>query len=255
MGFVYKISSLVNPSRVYIGSTCNFDKRTYEHIYRLKKGTHHAIKLQRHFNKYGINDLVFQIIKECNDGELIKCEQDFIDTVCPYFNSRKNASSNKGYKFGPMSKEHKIRISKSLTGKSNWRSAEKLSIPVLKYDLAGNIVKEYKSLSEAIKVEGIKIKTYSTVNKTTGGFVWVNNKSRLPDFDSIRTKLDNWRKERMKPVMQISENGFVVNSFNGVRAASRQTGINHRSIQSVAAGTNPKRKTAGGYYWKYKEEL
>lgn len=51
-----------------------------------------------------------------------------------------------------------------------------------------------------------------------------------------------------KPVIQIKGN-LIVNNFYGITEAERATGINHRNISMCCSG---KRKTAGGYSWKYK---
>lgn len=52
-----------------------------------------------------------------------------------------------------------------------------------------------------------------------------------------------------KVVLQIKENKIIA-KFYGTNEACRQTGINFTNISAVCRG---KRKTAGGYEWKYKE--
>jgi hypothetical protein len=51
-----------------------------------------------------------------------------------------------------------------------------------------------------------------------------------------------------KKVYQYSKENILVGSFDGVRDASRQTGISRSDIGNCALG---KLKTAGGYVWKY----
>lgn len=51
-----------------------------------------------------------------------------------------------------------------------------------------------------------------------------------------------------KKVKQISLVGELINEFEGVREAERNTGISSKSISKVALG---QRKSAGGYVWKY----
>lgn len=53
---------------------------------------------------------------------------------------------------------------------------------------------------------------------------------------------------RTKEVAQLDKDGNTIEIFLGVREAGRRTGINQAHISSVA---NKKRKTAGGFYWKY----
>lgn len=57
-------------------------------------------------------------------------------------------------------------------------------------------------------------------------------------------------KKREKKVLQINTNYKVVNIFNSIRQAETLTGVKNQSISKVCKG---KRKTAGGYIWKYKE--
>ena len=60
---VYAIRNLIN-GKVYIGSTTDsFRNRWNNHKKRLKKGTHYNKHLQSAYNKYGKDNLVFQIIE------------------------------------------------------------------------------------------------------------------------------------------------------------------------------------------------
>lgn len=54
-------------------------------------------------------------------------------------------------------------------------------------------------------------------------------------------------KARAVPVVQI-ENGIMICAYENAKIASERTGVNHSHICDVANG---KRKTAGGYVWKY----
>jgi len=60
---VYSIETYTN-NKVYIGSAVNFSQRIfYQHLYQLRKNTHHNVHLQNHYNKYGEDDLLFYIIE------------------------------------------------------------------------------------------------------------------------------------------------------------------------------------------------
>lgn len=56
---------------------------------------------------------------------------------------------------------------------------------------------------------------------------------------------------RGKPILQLNKNGEIIGEFHSAREAARQLGINSPHIVDVCNG---KRKTAGGYIWKYKKE-
>ena len=107
---VYKIQSKVKPERVYIGSAVSIPERWGNHLYRLARNDHHSIKLQRHYNKYGKNDLVFSIIVGCDKDDLIVTEQFYIDAYNPWFNICSKAGSLLGFKH---SEETKKKMSES----------------------------------------------------------------------------------------------------------------------------------------------
>lgn len=64
----------------------------------LRDGNHHSKKMQRHFNKYGMADLVFSVLHFCDRTELLKREQLYLDELKPYFNSSPTAGSQLGFK-------------------------------------------------------------------------------------------------------------------------------------------------------------
>lgn len=52
IGFIYHIRNKIN-GKEYIGQTIDIDWRLKKHFLSLEKGTHHSIKFQRAFDKYG----------------------------------------------------------------------------------------------------------------------------------------------------------------------------------------------------------
>ena len=99
---IYMIQSISNPKRVYIGSAIDIKSRWYVHKSLLKRGKHHSIKLQRHYDKYGWDDLVFEIIESGDylcEVHLLAREQgwyipfEYGNTELPYFNISKIAGA------------------------------------------------------------------------------------------------------------------------------------------------------------------
>lgn len=121
---VYKIQSLIKPERIYIGSSKDIFKRWSEHKADLVANRHRSKKLQRHYNKYGGHDLVYSIIAECTQQEILKTEQFYIDTLKPYFNTLKIANSRQGI---PQSEKTKNKISLANKGKEGNRRGQKKS--------------------------------------------------------------------------------------------------------------------------------
>jgi group I intron endonuclease len=121
---IYKIQSLSKPERCYIGSAINIHQRWIQHLSHLKNNTHHTSKLQRHYNKYGKNDLVFSIVIGCDKPDLLTTEQFFLDSLNPWFNTCKIAGNTLGIK---ASKKTKQKLSRIKKGKPTWNKGLKLS--------------------------------------------------------------------------------------------------------------------------------
>lgn len=51
-----------------------------------------------------------------------------------------------------------------------------------------------------------------------------------------------------KPVAQFSKNGELINKYDSLKSVSKNTNIDDSSISAVYSN---KRKTAGGYVWKF----
>jgi GIY-YIG catalytic domain/NUMOD3 motif len=98
---VYSITNLVNGKR-YIGSSTNIKGRFCTHKKQLNKGIHHNPKLQAAWNKHGEESFRFDIVDYCEDvEELIVWEQQWIDSLKPFYNVRLQAHTNYGLKRSP----------------------------------------------------------------------------------------------------------------------------------------------------------
>jgi hypothetical protein len=103
--YIYKIQSLLFPSRFYIGSTARWASRKSAHRNALRNNMHCNPKLQNHYNKYGKDDLVFTLIEKhefISGSYLLEREQFFLDAMKPWFNIARIASASPG---GRLSKE------------------------------------------------------------------------------------------------------------------------------------------------------
>ena len=98
----------------YVGSSSNLKKRIREHFSCLKRNTHPNSRLQRAFNKYGIEAFSYKIVSICPPEYLIKLEQWFIDNTKNTVNLNPFAYSSKGR---VVKKCTRKKISKALIGK------------------------------------------------------------------------------------------------------------------------------------------
>lgn len=88
---VYKIQSRLHPRWVYIGSSISCINRKHQHIATLKRGKGMP-KLQAHVDIFGIKDLQFTVIEECDISQLAEREFYYINKLNPFFNSTNNTS-------------------------------------------------------------------------------------------------------------------------------------------------------------------
>lgn len=93
---VYKITSKVHTDRIYIGSAQDLRLRENTHFSHLLHQYYDNIKLQRHYNKYGKEDLEFVVIEECPVDQLLEREQCYLNELKPWFNVFPTAGSPRG---------------------------------------------------------------------------------------------------------------------------------------------------------------
>ena len=132
---------------MYIGSSCDLNKRYYTHVGLLRKDRHSNKHLQRSWNKYGEYNFKFSVIEYVdNNNDLIIREQYWMDELQAFhpstgYNIRKIASSNLGLIF---SKEARIRMSISQTGrKHSIETLRKLSLCKRKENLSQSTLDKY----------------------------------------------------------------------------------------------------------------
>jgi group I intron endonuclease len=107
---IYKIQSKIKPERIYIGSAISIIDRWNIHKSDFIRSRRHSQQFQRHYDKYGVDDLIFTIVEEFEfktKEHLLAREQYYIDYYNPYFNGCKIAGSPLGFKHSIETKEKK----------------------------------------------------------------------------------------------------------------------------------------------------
>lgn len=91
---VYTITS---PSgKQYVGSSMEIRKRQNRHNNNLRKGAHHSPALQRAYDKYGEEAMLFSVLLFCEPSQLLFYEQRAIDILRPEYNVCRVAGSALG---------------------------------------------------------------------------------------------------------------------------------------------------------------
>lgn len=116
---IYRIGSRIHPDRCYIGSGKNIKSRWSRHRRDLELQNHNPI-LQAHYNKYGMDDFIFEIIEQfefVSKKHILEREQYYLDNdpLNCYFNVNKIAGSCEGTK-RIFTEEHKKNISNGRKG-------------------------------------------------------------------------------------------------------------------------------------------
>jgi len=144
-------------------------------------------------------------------------------------------------------KERGKKISKKLKGKpKSPQFIKNISKPVLQYNLKGELIKEWESISHA-NISLNKPPNASSISlcimgkyKKAFGFVW-----KFKDETTPTTKI----KTNHFNIIQLTLDGDFIAEYENATTASKKIGINSGSIWFCLNG---KHKSAGGFIWKYK---
>lgn len=168
---IYFIKCLEN-KKMYIGSSVNIITRIECHRSELRGCYHGNCKLQRAFNKYGETSFIIGILEKVDNlEELLIREQHYIDIVKPEFNLCLDV---KRHSFSEESKKKLSESRKLLFSEGKLKSP--IARAVKKYDLFGNFITEYDSISAAAKKNNIHITSVERCvyrkTKQCRGFIW-----------------------------------------------------------------------------------
>jgi group I intron endonuclease len=240
---IYKISSEIKPEKFYIGSAVNFVKRRDRHRTSLKHNWHPNSILQNHYNKYGKDDLIFDILEFSIDiNMLLNREQFYIDTLNPTFNILRTAGSNLGY---IPSEETRRKLSEA----SKNRVFSHEEILKKKELMKGN---KYKLNIPSSKKQKEIVSVLMKNNQHAKGTIRTQEfKDNLSNMYKERPFTDEAIKKSIlvlsKPVLQFSKKGVFIKEWVSILEAQRVLNITH-----IGCCCKGKRKTAGKFKWEYK---
>ena len=119
---------------------------------------------------------------------------------------------------------------------------------VKQYDLDGNFIKEYCSITLAAKELGISKSTIRCVlinkRKTAAGYIWKYADDKNINF--LEKIIIN--KNKGRKVCQYDLDMNLIKIHNNIAEASRHVNMHKNNIWGVI---NNLRKTSGGFIWKY----
>jgi len=166
---IYIIMNLVN-GKFYIGSSSNLRNRKKEHYKTLKSNTHANRYLQRSYNKYGKENLKFEIVEyiENDDSKLLEREQYYLDIYYGDTNYCYNICSKTGSVLGVKhSRETRLNNSISKGGKPFYVFKNKNFIGeyinIAEFSIDFNI--SYKRIYSGLKEKGFLLDGYAFIYK------------------------------------------------------------------------------------------
>jgi len=119
---------------------------------------------------------------------------------------------------------------------------------VYKFDLDGNLLAKYDSITEAAKQNNF---SYSSINgccresiRTAHGFIWCF------EIEQLQGKLNKIKSNAPVGVSMYTLENELVENFNSISEACKKYNLNKSAIHMCCKG---KYKTYKGYIWKYSE--
>lgn len=228
---IYQIRNLTN-DKVYVGSAVDFERRKKRHLQQLKNGIHHSLPLQRAFNKYGFENFVFEIIKECEKEVLFKEEQQYLDIMKPFDSNGYNVSRSAcGCRLSGVNHAFYGKFGKDNPNFGKKRTQEQKD--AISLCLTG------KKLSEETK------KKMSVTAK--------KNAKHGAEHHLYGTKMLEQHKNKIsktlsqKVVQYDKTTGEQIKIWDGCRLAGKMLCIDHTGISKCC---NNKTSTAGGFIWR-----
>jgi group I intron endonuclease len=216
---------------INIPSSSGFWSRWRLHLSHLRKGDHHSIHLQRAYNKYGEDNMKFDILEFCNNSICIKAREQ-------YWMDKYNCCKN-GYNILPFAGRTTGRpIVLNRNGKQ-----------VSQYSLNGELLSVFASAREATRQTKISYKGISLcckgITNTAYGYIW---RYKNDSFDKFKLPKKSMKS---KPIYQYDKNlKNIIKKYKTMTEAARITNTTISNISMCIAGIRP---FAGGYVWSEME--
>lgn len=135
------------------------------------------------------------------------------------------------------------------------KHTSRISEGVLQYNNNGKIIAEFESVTDASKKTGIGYYSIHDAirgrQKHAGGYGFVYKKDYSGDKNDLINRSTNKRPVMTPiPVLQCDDDENIINEFESISQAERETNISSTCIHKALKG---KQKHAGGYVWRYKK--
>lgn len=269
--FIYSLNDPITNIPMYIGSTKNLRKRLSNHLC----DTHNKSKLNwtSELKNSGLGPIIEQI-DEVPIAESNFWEEHYISLFkswgFPLLNGHSRAIGIFGHseearkkmsldRKGNVTQKAKNRFISAMMrpdvrkrAADKWKQNGSLYKSVAQYDLEGNFIRTFKSISEAAKETNASI---SVIIRSCKREMFVSANSMWRYFDgNIIEKISPYQNKQDKPVNQYDLNGIFIKRWNSIIAAAKSVKVDPSCIQACCSGKKGS-KTSRGFIWKYDNNL
>lgn len=242
------IYRIINPNgKIYVGQSKDIYKRWRSYK---KRGCKGQVKLERSFKKYGIEHHVFQILEQCAEESLN--EREIYWGL--FFNvlADENLTLKLGNQNAMISETTKKKISKSLSGRKTKPCHPDTKKKISEAHVGMRHLEESKAKMRRSKIGKATWNKGKKISKEHGAKIAESNKKRVvrPRTEEHKKIMSEMFKGKgMIPILQLDRKMTIIKEWKGICIAGKSCNINPGNISECAKN---KRKTAGGFIWRYK---
>ena len=132
------------------------------------------------------------------------------------------------------------------------RNNQRVSYPVLQYDIHGKFINEYPSMGEAKRQTGVLVPNIKACfaegikrQYTAGGYIWILKNGKVT-VENILEEIYGPKKSAIC-VDQYTKDGVFIKTYDSMNKAHFETGL---SVAGISRCVNGITKEEGGFIWK-----
>ena len=275
---IYYVGSATRSNKKFGKSNLGFYARWREHIFKLHNGVHYNKKLQNNFNKYGKENIRFEIIEFCEPVICFGIEQYWLNVLNSYQNGYNLACVVDKHSIGhTYTPERRKQMSDRMLGEKNPNYKKKhntdeintikisLSKPILQYDYDGYFLNRWESsaiASKELNIDGGNISKCCNKKQLTYKkcFWFFEDDNNIDEYilNTVKRKKDSYvervenlnYKNPIKKVYQYDLDYNFIKEWESIKDATISIGGTFGNITSVCKGRS---KSYRNFIWRYEK--